>query len=113
MDERTVEIAFNIITYSGNARGIAVEAIEMAKEGNIKDAREHLEEARKEINNSHNYQTELITNEANGKPNELSVLLIHSQDHLMTSMVVIDMAEYFIDLFEDNQKLKEEMKIKQ
>lgn len=98
--DKMVEIAFNIITYSGNARGIAMEAIEEAKNGNFDKAREMIDESRKEINNSHSYQTELITNEANGGKNEFSVLLVHSQDHLMTSMVVIDMAEQFVDVYE-------------
>ena len=59
------------------------------------------------MNNSHNYQTELITSEANGEKNEITVLLVHSQDHLMTGMVVIDMAEQFIDVYEKMAELKE------
>ena len=32
--------------------------------------------------------------------NEISVLLIHSQDHLMNGMTVLDKAEEFINLYE-------------
>ena len=105
--DQIVEAAFNIITYAGNARGIAMEAIETAKEGNFKEARQQIQEARDEMNNSHNYQTELITYEANGEKNEITVLLVHSQDHLMTGMVVIDMAEQFIDVYAKMAELKE------
>ena len=85
---------------SGEARSMAMEAISMAKKGQLDDARQLLADARSEINKAHKYQTELITAEANGEKNEISVLLIHSQDHLMNGMTVLDMAAEFIDLYE-------------
>ncbi|MGI6109847.1 MAG: PTS lactose/cellobiose transporter subunit IIA [Eubacteriaceae bacterium] len=104
--DQIVEAAFNIITYAGNARGMAMEAIELAKDGKFDEARKMIDDSRTEMNNSHTYQTELITSEANGEKNEITVLLVHSQDHLMTGMVVIDMAEQFITVYEEMAKLK-------
>ena len=64
------------------------------------EAKELLAEARAEVNKAHHFQTNLIQAEANGSKNEISVLLIHSQDHLMNGMTVLDMAGEFIDLYE-------------
>ncbi len=107
--DQLVEIAFQIIAYSGDARGIATEAIEEAREGHIEEAKKMIEEARTTVNESHNYQTELLTSEANGEQVDFSVLLIHSQDHLMTSMVVIDLAEQMINMYEMIFKMKDEL----
>ncbi|ETJ35662.1 Lichenan-specific phosphotransferase enzyme iia component, partial [human gut metagenome] len=50
------------------------------------EARKLIEKADKELAESHKVQTSLIQNEAAGKKTEVSLLLVHAQDHLMTSM---------------------------
>ena len=94
--EEIFELSFQIIMNSGEARSMAMEAISLAKNGEIEKARN----ARVEINKAHRHQTSLIQSEANGETNEVTVLLIHSQDHLMNGMTVLDMAEEFINLYE-------------
>ena len=49
---------------------------------------------------AHRFQTELIQNEANGNKTEMSVILVHAQDHLMNAMNFQQIAEEFIDLYE-------------
>lgn len=95
-----MEISFQIILYAGNARSSAMEAIAFAKEGKFTEAKEKLEDAKKEINEAHHFQTELIQAEARGEGVDMNVILVHSQDHLMTAMVVKDMAIEFVDLYE-------------
>lgn len=98
--EQLFEISFQIIMNSGEARSMAMEAIANAKEGKVDEARQLVKDARTEIHKAHKHQTQLIQGEANGQKNEVTVLLIHSQDHLMNGMTVLDMAEQFIDLYE-------------
>ncbi len=100
MDEKMVEIAFQLISHGGNARGMAMEAINAAKQNNIAEAKDLIKQAREEILNAHEYQTTLIQDEASGVKNELSILLVHAQDYLMTGMTVLDMAEEFVDVYE-------------
>lgn len=95
-----MEISFQIILYAGNARSSAMEAIAFAKDGKFTEAKEKLEDAKKEINEAHHFQTELIQAEARGEGVDMNVILVHSQDHLMTAMVVKDMAIEFVDLYE-------------
>ena len=45
MDEKIIEISFNIIGYAGEGKGLAFEAIKEAKNGNIEKAKELLKEA--------------------------------------------------------------------
>lgn len=98
--DQIYEVSFQIIMNSGEARSMAMESIAEAKKGNIENARNLLTQAREEINKAHKYQTDLIQAEANGEENDINVLLIHSQDHLMTAMVILDLAGEFIDVYE-------------
>ena len=94
------EVSFQIIMNAGDARSTAMESLAEAKKGDIDKAKKLIKEARNQINNAHQYQTSLINAEANGEKNEINVLLIHSQDHLMNAMTVLDLAEEFIDLYD-------------
>lgn len=100
MDDKMIEISFGIIGYAGDAKGLAFEAIREAKQGNIEAARENMKKSKEEIVKAHKFQTELIQGEANGNKTEISVILIHAQDHLMNAMNFQHLAEEFIDLYE-------------
>ncbi len=100
MNEQIFEISFNIIGHAGEAKGIAFEALAEAKAGNIEKSREMLKESKEVMTKAHRFQTELIQKEASGETNEVSVILIHAQDHLMNTMTYQQLVEEFIDLYE-------------
>src|SRR5699024_6298756 len=97
-----------IILHAGNARSSAMKAISLAKEYKFKEAGAELEEAESETTKAHHEQTKLLKNEADGKKNDISVILIHAQDHLMTSMTVKDLAREIIDMHRKMQILEGE-----
>jgi len=101
-----METSFQIILNAGNARSSAMEAIAFAKEGNFDEANQKLEDAKKEISDAHHFQTDLIHAEARGESIDMNVILVHAQDHLMTAMVVKDMAIEFVELYEKFAELK-------
>ncbi|MCM2982324.1 PTS lactose/cellobiose transporter subunit IIA [Bacillus sp. PK3-056] len=92
------EISFQIILNGGNARGLAMEAINDAKSGDFSLAEQKLDEANEAMRVAHRFQTDLIQGEARGEKFEIRLLLIHAQDHLMNAMTVVDMAKEFIEL---------------
>lgn len=100
MDEKLIEIAFGIITYAGEAKFTVKEALRIAREGKFEEAKEKLNEAKETLNSAHKFQTQLITKEANGENTQMSVVLVHSQDHLMTTMSYMDVAEELIAMYE-------------
>lgn len=77
-----------------------MEAMQSAKNGQIDEARNLIEKCKETLGNAHATQTSLIQGEAAGNKTEVSLLLVHAQDHLMTSIVVKDLAEEIIDLHE-------------
>ena len=50
---------------------------------------------------AHEVQTELIQNELNGKGIDISLLVVHSQDHLMCAMVVIDLVKEMVEMLKN------------
>lgn len=100
MDTNNItETAFQIILYAGNGKSNAMEAIQEAKEGDFVKADQLIEGAGEELNKAHEYQTKLLQNEANGDESPLNLMLIHSQDHLMTSMTVRDLAVELVEIY--------------
>lgn len=105
MDEKTVERSMQLILHSGTGRSMVIEAIQnLAKDHDIVKARKQIEEAGKEIGQAHDIQTAMMSAECDGHPVEKSILLIHAQDHFMTSLAVRDMAKLMVDLYEDLKK---------
>jgi len=97
MDEM---IIFGLITASGNAKSDAMEAIQHAKTGDIEAARASITKAEESLKEAHKTQTSLIQSEASGEKLEMSILLVHAQDHLMNAILMKDLAVEFIDLYE-------------
>lgn len=95
--------SFEIISFAGEARTQAFNALAKAKQGNYKEAEELLKEAEKSIHLSHKFQTELLFNEFNGNKAEVDLLLVHAQDHLMTSMLAIELLKEIIALYKKQE----------
>jgi len=93
-----------IILCGGNSRSESMEAIMEAKKGNIEGAKQHLKISGDELSAIHKIQTSLIQNEAAGNKTEISLLMIHAQDHLMNAITIKDMAREFVDLYERMDK---------
>lgn len=94
------EIIMNLIIHSGEARSYGMEAMSLAKEGKIEEAKELINKASEKLGEAHKSQTALIQGEAGGNKTEVSLLLVHAQDHLMTSMTLKDLAAEIVDLHE-------------
>ncbi|WP_224752661.1 PTS lactose/cellobiose transporter subunit IIA [Metabacillus arenae] len=87
-----------IIIHGGNGRSCAMRAIAEAKKGQFEEAEKLVEESSEEINKAHRIQTDLIQAEARGDGTEISLLMVHAQDHLMNAMTVRDLSIEIIDL---------------
>nr|WP_245729987.1 PTS lactose/cellobiose transporter subunit IIA [Vagococcus teuberi] len=97
--EELLTTIMSLIVKSGNAKSDAMEAIQEAKQKHFDEARQKIESAEKNIVDAHGAQTALLTQEASGNNVEVTLLLVHAQDHLMTSISFIDLAKEIIDLY--------------
>lgn len=94
----------NIIVNGGDARSKSLKAIRSARANKLTEAENLIKEAKKSIAVAHSVQTELIQAETRGEKTEISLLMVHAQDHLMTAMTVVDIA---LEMVED-YKIREE-----
>lgn len=99
--EVSVESIMSLIINGGNARSAAMMAIKSAKQGKFDEADNYIDQAKESLNQAHHSQTELLTLEAGGEKMEISLLMIHAQDHLMNAITVKDMAIEFVDLYKE------------
>ncbi|WP_440897598.1 PTS lactose/cellobiose transporter subunit IIA [Amphibacillus sp. Q70] len=100
------EIIMGIIMHGGNARSAAMRAMVAAKKASFAEAEELIEEANTALNKAHRIQTDLIQAESRGENPEISLLMVHAQDHLMNAMTIIDLAKEIIDLNKKVTKLQ-------
>ncbi|WP_281347575.1 PTS lactose/cellobiose transporter subunit IIA [Entomospira nematocerorum] len=97
--EESAMTGLEIVAYAGDARSKLLNALKSAKNGQITEANHMMKEATQLINLAHKTQTDMLQAEAAGELNEISFIMIHGQDHLMTTMLLRDLMENFIDLY--------------
>ena len=101
MNEMEQQIV-GMISAAGDSKAKAFEALKKVKESKYDEARALLQEARESDLEAHKIQTQLITAEMSGGENkpEVGLLMVHAQDHYMTSQLARDLIEEMINVFE-------------
>ncbi len=106
VDTNTVRIAAQVIIFAGNARVFLNDAVTAIEEGGFEKAESLIKKAENEITKAHEIQTEIIQAEARGEALEMSLLLTHAQDTLMSANTEIRMTYHIFKLY---KKLHEEI----
>jgi PTS system cellobiose-specific IIA component len=92
------QIVMNIIIYSGEARAFAYEALHKVNEGKYDEALSLMEKADEEVGKAHDIQSTLLQKESAGDTVNVSILFVHAQDHLMTSISEKNLIREIIEL---------------
>ncbi|WP_238907407.1 PTS lactose/cellobiose transporter subunit IIA [Clostridium sp. YIM B02506] len=92
------QVIMNIIINSGDAKGYSYEALNAVNEGNYEEADQLIEKANEALEVAHNSQTDLLQKEAAGEKTEVSVMFVHAQDHLMTTITEKNLIEQIMEL---------------
>ena len=96
--------AMQIVGSAGESKSLCFEALSAAKKGDFEAADAKIAEAKKVFLQAHEVQTELICAEADGEDVKMGVLMVHAQDHLMTSILARDLIEEMILLYKTIKK---------
>jgi cellobiose PTS system EIIA component len=106
MSSEDIQItAFNIILHSGNAKTKIHQAFTAMREAKFELAAQLLEDANQEILEAHKSQTELLQSYANGTKIEMEIIMVHAQDHLMTTMTLREVAIEMSHLYQQTHHL--------
>lgn len=103
MDNLKMEdIAMVIIANAGEARGLAFEALRAIRdEKDYAKAKACIVKAEEYSNIAHKAQTDLLVAGARGEAIDVDVLLVHSQDHLMTAMLAVELITEMIEFYKN------------
>lgn len=99
------EIVSELVVNGGDARSKAISAIQEAKKNHMEAAERLLEECTEALNNAHRFQTDLIQRSLDDGESKVqlddnvSLLMVHGQDHLMDAMVVRDLATEMVEMY--------------
>ncbi len=94
------ESVVSLLVEAGASKSLAFEALAAAKEGDFKKAHALLDDAKKAGLQAHEAQTAFLQEEARGEKTELSLLMVHAQDHLMDSILARELITEMIELYE-------------
>lgn len=104
------QIIMQIIANSGEARSKSLKASRAAREGEFEQAEDFLKQAKENLTAAHKVQTQLIQAEGRGEKTEISILMIHAQDHLMNSLTVRELVVEIVEETKARKKLEEQVK---
>lgn len=96
------EAVMEIIVNAGQSRSLCFEALRSAREGNIGEAKLLLKEADGYARQAHQMQTKLIEQDAGEGRQPMTLIMVHAQDHLMTSLLARELSEEIVQLYQRN-----------
>ncbi|HEM6090046.1 TPA: PTS cellobiose transporter subunit IIA [Streptococcus suis] len=100
MNQEELQVAaFQIILHSGTARTEVHEAFAAMRAGDYETASEKLETANTELVEAHHAQTKLLQDYASGIEIKIEIIMVHAQDHLMTTMTLREVALEMLELY--------------
>lgn len=99
MDEKVLEVCFQIITYVGTAKSMYIDAIQLARQGEFEQAKDRIKQGEEAFVQGHNAHHSLLTKDMNGELSQTGLLLMHAEDQLMSAEGFRTIAEEFIAVY--------------
>ena len=93
------QISFQIISAVGAARSMYIEAIQLAKQGNIEEAEKMMKEGEQAFVQGHRAHAKLIQQEASKEVITITLLLLHAEDQLMSAEGFKIIADEMIEVY--------------
>lgn len=78
-------LSFQIISNVGDAKSLLFEALKAAREERFEEAEKLINDAEENLEEAHKFHVEMIQGEAQGKLVEVTLLLMHAEDQMMTT----------------------------
>ncbi|OON96099.1 MAG: hypothetical protein ATN36_06425 [Epulopiscium sp. Nele67-Bin005] len=103
MDETVI---INIIVCAGEANSYLQQAFLETSTGDFNVVEELLTKANESLEKAHQAQTELLQAEARGEQAEISLLMVHAQDHLMNVMLSKQLIIHLISMQKEINELR-------
>ena len=94
------DAVMEIIVNAGQSRSLCFEALQAAHQSDFDLATRLLKEADGYARQAHHMQTKLIEQDAGEARQPMTLIMVHAQDHLMTSLLARELTEEIIHLYQ-------------
>ena len=99
-------VCFRMISALGAARSAFMEAMVAAKKGNFEEAQSLIEEGQQQRLKGHEIHFELLQKDSSGNKVPFSLLLLHSEDQLMSVEILQVTSEEVLALYQRLDKIE-------
>jgi len=100
-------IAFEMISIVGEAKAFYMDAVNLARENEMEEAKAAIHKGNEVFKAAHGKHFECIQKEASGEQLPFSILFMHSEDQLLSTETMREMAVQLVTVYEEMNKLKE------
>ena len=97
----TEEVVMGIIVNAGHSRSLCYEALHHAKAGDFDHATELLAMAAEAGKEAHAIQTKLIEEDEGMGKTTMTLVMVHAQDHLMTSILCREIITELVQIYKN------------
>lgn len=97
--ENMSRLGLELVALAGDARSIYLEILSHAKAKNFSAIEPLMKEAEELIVECHKKQTELLQEEARGNYQDVTMIMVHGQDHLMTTILLKELVDHIVGLY--------------
>lgn len=104
MNEDMAKLSCEIIAAVGSAKGLYIEAIQQAKKGNIKEAKQCVAEGEAAFLKGHTIHSSLLSEIASGNKMDVDLLLVHAECQMMSAEDFSIIAAELIEFIEQKKK---------
>ncbi|EEX66563.1 PTS lactose/cellobiose transporter subunit IIA [Vibrio metoecus] len=91
-------VVMEIICNAGEARSLCYEALRLSRTKSFDLAEDKLRQAKECLNKAHLIQTQLIEEDQGEGKVSMTLVMVHAQDHLMTTILAQEMATEMVAL---------------
>lgn len=95
-------ICLQIISNAGEARSECMAALAAARNGGFAEAGEHLAAAAGKLKEAHHVHMDLITMDAAGELDKISLIMVHSEDIMMGAEITSALTSEMVELYKRN-----------
>ena len=96
-----IQECMNMIAYGGEAKSLALLAIQQARENHFPESEASLKQADEALLKSHQAHTRLLVQEAQTQDVTVTVLMLHAADHLGSAETIRALADELILLHKE------------
>ena len=103
------EVIVSLISASGNARSLAMEAIAKAKGGLFTDSELLITQAQESFIEAQKIHLDILSDSAASPEANTPLLTVHAEDQLMSAFLFIDLAQEFRDVYKSIIGLRDDI----